>query len=130
MSATGKVRVCSAPDAIKQKCLLVCCLHCARCWTYETSLLVNQEVPEALPVTPFYEYFAPDYSISVVPSKEVERDNQNKKEVRATYMWGVQGGVLHVCMRMSAVNKQLEGSDSVTENLQHNCCCCSVDMQY
>jgi hypothetical protein len=53
-----------------------------RCWTYETSLLVNQKVDEDLPVTTFYEYFAPDYSIAVVPSKEVERDNQNKKEVR------------------------------------------------
>lgn len=54
---------------------------CTRCWTYETSLLVNQPVDEELPLTQFHEYFAPDYSIAVVPSKEVERDNQNKKEV-------------------------------------------------
>jgi hypothetical protein len=53
-----------------------------RCWTYETSLLVDQSVDEDLPVTQFHEYFAPDYSIAVVPSKEIERDNQNKKEVR------------------------------------------------
>lgn len=46
---------------------------------------MNQPVPEDLPPTPFHEYFSPDYSISVVPSKEVERDNQNKKEVSG---WG------------------------------------------
>lgn len=54
-----------------------------RAWTYETSLLVNQSVDEELPPTQFHEYFAPDYCIAVVPSKEVERDNQNKKEVSA-----------------------------------------------
>lgn len=53
-----------------------------RAWTYETSLLVDQSVDEELPPTQFHEYFAPDYCISVVPSKEIERDNQNKKEVR------------------------------------------------
>lgn len=53
---------------------------CCRCWTHETSLLVNQTIDDDLPYTQFHEYFAPDYSINVVPSKEVERDNQNKKE--------------------------------------------------
>jgi len=59
----------------------VCIYLSLRCWTYETSLLVNQTIDEELPPTQFYEYFAPDYLINVVPSREVERDNHNKKEV-------------------------------------------------
>jgi hypothetical protein len=70
-------------------CAVLLYAACCRCWTYETSLLVNQKVDEDLPVTTFYEYFAPDYSIAVVPSKEVERDNQNKKEVRVLFREGV-----------------------------------------
>ncbi len=81
-------------------CVAAVFLCVFRAWTYETSLLVNQSVDEELPPTQFHEYFAPDYCISVVPSKEIERDNQNKKEVCARL----------VCVRLCVDRRRHRGS--------------------
>jgi histone deacetylase 1/2 len=36
----------------------------SRCWAYETSVLIGQEVPDPIPNTDrFYEYYAPNYTI-------------------------------------------------------------------
>eukprot|EP00878_Enallax_costatus_P037975 GHUV01043091.1.p2 GENE.GHUV01043091.1~~GHUV01043091.1.p2 ORF type:complete len:127 (+),score=27.21 GHUV01043091.1:975-1355(+) len=53
----------------------------ARCWTYETALLVDQKVSEELPETHYHEYFAPDYSLNVAAHKIM--DDHNKKDVSA-----------------------------------------------
>ena len=46
----------------------------ARCWTYETSILVNQEIPDNLPETDYLEYFQPTYKLHLTPDK---RKNMN-----------------------------------------------------
>ena len=33
----------------------------ARCWTYETSLLVDEEIPNKIPMNIYMEFFKPDY---------------------------------------------------------------------
>ncbi|KAF8061327.1 HDA9 [Scenedesmus sp. PABB004] len=50
----------------------------ARCWTYETALLVGARVHEELPETHYHEYFAPDYSLNVAAHRVM--DDCNKKD--------------------------------------------------
>lgn len=50
----------------------------ARCWTYETSVLVNCPVPNELPYNDFFEYYSPDFKLHLTPSPSME--NQNKPE--------------------------------------------------
>ncbi|WIA14112.1 hypothetical protein OEZ85_002657 [Tetradesmus obliquus] len=50
----------------------------ARCWTYETALLVDQNVSEVLPETHYHEYFAPDYCLNVAAHRVGE--DSNKKD--------------------------------------------------
>lgn len=40
----------------------------ARCWTYETSILVGQEIPDELPFNDYFEYYGPDYRLHITPS--------------------------------------------------------------
>lgn len=35
----------------------------ARCWTYETSLLVDENISNELPYTEYLEFFAPDFTL-------------------------------------------------------------------
>eukprot|EP00798_Chlamydomonas_sp_ICE-L_P018498 gene18498-24996_t len=51
----------------------------ARCWTYETGALLGREeqMAEELPPNEFYEYFGPDYSLSIKSKPDME--NRNKK---------------------------------------------------
>jgi histone deacetylase 1/2 len=49
----------------------------ARCWTYETSVLLNQEVSNDLPFNDYFEYFGPDFKLHI-PS--LSMDNLNTEE--------------------------------------------------
>jgi histone deacetylase 1/2 len=48
----------------------------ARCWTYETSLLVGQDIPDELPYNEYFEYYGPDYRLHLTPSN---MENLNDK---------------------------------------------------
>jgi hypothetical protein len=50
----------------------------ARCWTYETSVLLNEEISNDIPYNDFFEYYAPDFKLHLTPSSTIE--NQNKPE--------------------------------------------------
>ncbi len=49
----------------------------ARCWAYETSVLLGQEIPDELPYNEFFEYYGPDYRLHITPSN---MENCNSKE--------------------------------------------------
>ena len=49
----------------------------ARCWTYETSLLVGQDIPDELPFNDYFEYYGPDYRLHITPSN-MENLNDRK----------------------------------------------------
>lgn len=38
----------------------------ARCWTYETSLIVNKELDEQIPANQFYEYYGPEFTLPIM----------------------------------------------------------------
>ena len=48
----------------------------SRCWTYETAVLVNQEVSDVLPFNDYFEYYGPDYRLHITPSN---MENMNTK---------------------------------------------------
>lgn len=49
----------------------------ARCWAYETSVLVGQEISNDIPYNDYYEYYAPDYELHLTPTNE---ENLNGKD--------------------------------------------------
>lgn len=50
----------------------------ARCWTYETSLLVDETISNELPMTDYLEFFAPDFTLH--PDIPTRQDNANSKQ--------------------------------------------------
>lgn len=49
----------------------------ARCWTYETSLLVDEQISNELPYNEYLEYFAPDFTLH--PEVVTRQENANTK---------------------------------------------------
>ena len=47
----------------------------ARCWTYETSVILGEEIGNDLPFNDYYEYYGPDYKLHIQPSS-MENLNQ------------------------------------------------------
>ena len=50
----------------------------ARCWTYETSVLLNQHIDNQIPYNDFFEYYAPDFQLHLTPTGA---ENMNKPEI-------------------------------------------------
>mmetsp|Transcript_31357 Transcript_31357/g.54510 ORF Transcript_31357/g.54510 Transcript_31357/m.54510 type:complete len:214 (-) Transcript_31357:211-852(-) len=46
----------------------------ARCWAYETSVLLDTELPDEIPYNDYFEYYAPDYKLHLTPE---QRENMN-----------------------------------------------------
>ncbi|KAI6197516.1 Histone deacetylase [Aphelenchoides besseyi] len=67
----------------------------ARCWTYETSLAVNMEIPDELPYNDYFEYFGPNYRLHIDPS-------QANDENDSAYMQLIQTAVLENLGRVPA----------------------------
>ncbi|MEW5297115.1 MAG: hypothetical protein WDW36_000343 [Sanguina aurantia] len=53
----------------------------ARCWTYETGVLLGmeKEMTDSLPANDYYDHFAPDFSLHIPLQKDME--NRNKRDV-------------------------------------------------
>ena len=49
----------------------------ARCWTHETAVALNTEIPNELPYNDYFEYFGPDFKLHISPSNMA---NQNSPE--------------------------------------------------
>lgn len=49
----------------------------ARCWTHETAVALNTEIPNELPYNDYFEYFGPDFKLHISPSNMA---NQNSTE--------------------------------------------------
>ena len=49
----------------------------ARCWTHETAVALDQDIPNELPYNDYFEYFGPDFKLHIAPSN---MSNQNTSE--------------------------------------------------
>uniref|UniRef100_A0A8C7H459 Histone deacetylase n=1 Tax=Oncorhynchus kisutch TaxID=8019 RepID=A0A8C7H459_ONCKI len=58
----------------------------ARCWTYETSLLVDEPISDELPYSEYFEYFAPDFTLHPDVSTRIENQNSRQylEQIRST----------------------------------------------
>ncbi|CAL1280171.1 unnamed protein product [Larinioides sclopetarius] len=54
----------------------------SRCWTYETSLLVDENISSEIPYNEYFEYFAPDFTLH--PNINTKQDNANSKQYLET----------------------------------------------
>ena len=50
----------------------------ARCWAYETSVLLNTTIANEIPYNDFFDYYGPDFKLHLNPSSSME--NMNKPE--------------------------------------------------
>ena len=46
----------------------------ARCWAYETSVLLDTDLPNEIPYNDYFEYYAPDFKLHLTPEN---RENMN-----------------------------------------------------
>lgn len=46
----------------------------ARCWAYETGVLLDTKLPDEIPNNEYYEYYGPDFNLHISPSN---MENQN-----------------------------------------------------
>ncbi|ORZ08011.1 hypothetical protein BCR41DRAFT_381797 [Lobosporangium transversale] len=46
----------------------------ARAWTFETAVLLNEQLPEELPFNAYFEYYGPEYRLDV-PASNMKNDN-------------------------------------------------------
>ncbi|CAL1367097.1 unnamed protein product [Linum trigynum] len=65
----------------------------ARCWTVETGVLLDTELPNKIPENEYLEYFAPDYSLKI-PSRLIE--NFNSKSYLSTIKVQVMENMRHI----------------------------------
>ena len=47
----------------------------ARCWTYETSVVLGEDLPDELPYNEYYEYYAPDFNLHYPTNPTMENLN-------------------------------------------------------
>ena len=47
----------------------------ARCWTYETSVLLDQDISNNLPSNDYYQYFGPDFQLHPPVTTTIENQN-------------------------------------------------------
>lgn len=54
----------------------------ARCWAYETSVLLNTPIADEIPYNDFFEYYSPDFKLHLTPSTNMENMN-NPEQLQA-----------------------------------------------
>ncbi|XP_077291352.1 histone deacetylase 3 [Arctopsyche grandis] len=87
----------------------------ARCWTYETSLLVDENISNELPYTEYLEYFAPDFTLH--PDITTRQDNANSKQYLETITKHVYDN-LKMCQHAPSVQMHETPEDAFPDELR------------
>lgn len=61
----------------------------SRCWTYETGILLGEDLADELPHNPYYEYYGPDFNLHITPSNMENLNSQRYLEKIKTKLFGV-----------------------------------------
>mmetsp|Transcript_7247 Transcript_7247/g.13743 ORF Transcript_7247/g.13743 Transcript_7247/m.13743 type:complete len:437 (-) Transcript_7247:65-1375(-) len=61
----------------------------ARCWAYETGLLLQEELPDELPHNNYYEYYGPDFNLHIQPSAMENMNSKKYLDNVKTYLFEV-----------------------------------------
>ncbi|VEU39011.1 unnamed protein product [Pseudo-nitzschia multistriata] len=54
----------------------------ARCWAYETSVLLEEPIDNNIPFNDYYEYYAPDFELHLKPDSSMDNANKNLNSIR------------------------------------------------
>jgi histone deacetylase 1/2 len=54
----------------------------ARCWAYETSVLLDEPINNDIPFNDYYEYYAPDFELHLKPDPSMGNANTNLDSIR------------------------------------------------
>eukprot|EP00761_Pharyngomonas_kirbyi_P012919 gb/GECH01012946.1/.p1 GENE.gb/GECH01012946.1/~~gb/GECH01012946.1/.p1 ORF type:complete len:430 (+),score=112.06 gb/GECH01012946.1/:1-1290(+) len=71
----------------------------ARCWTYETSALLEEELPDDLPFNDYFEYYGPDFRLHIPPSNMENLNNHEFLE--------------NIKIQLMEVLREIQGAPSV-----------------
>jgi len=52
----------------------------ARCWAYETGIVLDQQMPDEIPFNEYYEYYGPDFQLHITPGNMENLNNQRYLE--------------------------------------------------
>jgi histone deacetylase 1/2 len=55
----------------------------SRLWAYETSVLLDEDIPNEIPFNDYYEYYAPDFELHLKPDPNMENGNKNIDSIRS-----------------------------------------------
>mmetsp|Transcript_7427 Transcript_7427/g.21153 ORF Transcript_7427/g.21153 Transcript_7427/m.21153 type:complete len:343 (-) Transcript_7427:252-1280(-) len=57
----------------------------SRCWTYETAVVLNEDISDDLPYNEYYEYYGPDYKLHYQAAPNMENANlpENLEKIKA-----------------------------------------------
>ena len=75
----------------------------SRCWTYETAVVVDQQLPDELPFNDYFEYYGPDFRLHI-PANNME--NLNTPEYLEKYRIKVLENLRHTAF---APGVQIQG---------------------
>lgn len=62
----------------------------ARCWAYETSVLLEETVSNDIPFNDYYEYYAPDFELHLKPDPTMDNANDNLDSIRTELLQHLQ----------------------------------------
>jgi len=65
----------------------------SRCWAHETALLLDTPMPDEIPNNAFYEYYAPDFNLSITPSNMEDQNTRSYLDNITAYLCQVLKGV-------------------------------------
>lgn len=66
----------------------------ARCWCYETSVLLGEDISNELPYHDYFEYFAPDFTLH--PENSSKQDNFNTRQYLDTLRQFIHENIRHL----------------------------------
>eukprot|EP00751_Fragilariopsis_kerguelensis_P020858 CAMPEP_0170898684 /NCGR_PEP_ID=MMETSP0734-20130129/46206_1 /TAXON_ID=186038 /ORGANISM="Fragilariopsis kerguelensis, Strain L26-C5" /LENGTH=391 /DNA_ID=CAMNT_0011291503 /DNA_START=310 /DNA_END=1485 /DNA_ORIENTATION=+ len=62
----------------------------ARCWAYETSVLLDEPIENDIPFNDYYEYYAPDFELHLKPDPSMDNANDNLTSIRTELLQQLQ----------------------------------------
>ena len=55
----------------------------ARCWAYETAVLLGEDIDNQIPFNDYYEYYAPEFELHLKPDESMDDANHSLDEIRS-----------------------------------------------
>ncbi|KAG0249763.1 hypothetical protein DFQ27_009802 [Actinomortierella ambigua] len=88
----------------------------ARAWTFETAVVLNEQLPEELPFNPYFEYYGPEYRLDV-PSSNMKNDNtpQDLENLKRTIIENLRHIPFAPSVQMQEVPRDYTPSDDEDE---------------